>query len=390
VTRALLITAITLGAIGFLVWIASYCVPLFIRRADALRLIARWLFTFSCAAFVVHTGIISIKTGNLWPLMRSTLALAVVITVCWGHSIAGGFAGFLTSAFDGGNERVKAQPLYSAAEAKRKRGLIREAMYEVQAQLEKFPNDFRGQMLLAGIQAENANDLPGAEATIHRICSQPKHAPNQIAGALASLADWHLRLDQDVDAARAALEEIVQRFPETDLASRASNRLAHLADTATLVDSRAPRTIVMKPSTDVPIHKMDPAELLPLELDPEAEAARLSAHLTQFPSDTEARELLAKIYVNHYGRLDLASEQMDALINQPGELPRRVAQWMNLLADLQIRATGETELAAATLHRLIEQFPTHGFADVARQRLASLNLEVRRFQKDRVVKFDPS
>jgi hypothetical protein len=245
-------------------------------------------------------------------------------------------------------------------------------------------------MLLAEIQAENMNDLPGAEATVHRICAQDKHSAGQIAGALNTLADWHLRLDQDVDAARAALEEIGTRFPESELAHHASNRIAHLADRATLVEARAPRTIVMKPTSDIPVHKQNPADLLPAQTDPAAEAGRLVKHLGEFPNDTEAREELAKIYVDHYQRLDLATEQIEMLINQPTESPRRIAHWYNLLADLQVRATGETQLAAGTLQQLIERFPNQAFSEVARQRLATLNLEAKRYAKDRVVKFSAS
>ncbi len=389
-TRLLIISAMACGVIGFFVWLGSYCLPPLERRSDATRLVARLIITLSGLLYVIYSGIDTIRTGNTWHFMRSMLAFAVVVTLCWGSSISAWFASFLTSAFDGGSEQGKPQPLYSSAEAKRKQGHLREAMYAIQEQLEKFPNDFRGQMLLAEIQAENANDLPGAEATIHRICSQPKHPPNQIAGALRTLADWHLRFDQDVDAARAALEEIVRRFPDTDIAINASQRLAHLADTATLVDARAPRTIVMKPSSDVPAHKMNPKDVLPVEIDPEAEAARLVKHLTAFQNDTEAREELAKIYADHYERLDLATEQLEVLIGAPTESPRHVARWLNLLADLQIRCTGNTQLAAATLQRLIERFPTLPFADVARERLASLNQEVKRYDKSRVVKLGSS
>lgn len=350
---------------------------------------ARWIVTLG-GVLLFARGIVDLKVSlTAWPAMWSALVLAVIVTVCWGENIAGSFAGFLTSAFDGGGVQEKAQPLYSMAEAKRKRGKLREAMYEIQAQLEKFPDDFRGQMLLAEIQAENADDLPGAEATIHRICSQPRHSPPQIAGALGALADWHLRLDQDVDAARAALQEIVDRFPETDIAYNASKRLAHLAETGTLVDARAPRTIVMNPGSEIPAHKMKLADILPVE-DSGAEATRLVAHLNTFPNDAEAREQLAKIYVDHYQRLDLATEQIELLINQPAESPRRIAHWMNLLADMQVRATGTTELAAATLHHLIERFPNQAFTEVARQRLAMLALEVKRYEKDRVVKMASS
>lgn len=379
-TRVLLISALACGAMGFLLWVASYCVPPCQRRADATRLLARCIVTLGAVLLVVHGTIWTIRTNNPWWVTRSVLLLAVVVMFSWGETIAGWFASLFTSAFDGGGERVKAAPLYSIAETHRKRGRLREAMYGIQAQLEKFPNDFRGQMLLAEIQAEDAKDVAGAEATIHRICSQPKHTPQQIAGALGALADWHLQYNQDVESARAALKQIVERYPETDLAYNASRRIAHLAETGTLVDARAPRTLILPASHEVPAHKIDPSTIVP-QADPAADAERLVQHLAAFPNDAEAREQLATIYVDFYQRLDLATEQLEWLISQPNESPRRIAHWFNLLADLQVRSTGTTELAAATLTRLIDRFPTQPFSEVARQRLATLSLEAKRFQQ---------
>lgn len=393
--RITLIALTVLGAVGLIVYTFARALR---RSDDPVKLAFKWLVTLAIcggyAWFVRRTmknasGSLMGDFPSVFVMCIGTVVLAVILTPMWAAHIVHTLISPFTSMFDGGTEELKATALYSHAEMLRKRGKHREAIYAVHEQLEKFPNDFRGQMLLAEIQAESTNDLAGAEATIHRICSQTNHTPGQIAGALNTLADWHLRFDQDIDAARAALEEISQRYPETDLAHHAANRLAHLGDTATLVDARAPRTIVMKTS-DVPITKRDPAEILPEQTDPAAEAGRLVKHLTQFPNDTEAREQLAKIYVDHYHRLDLATEQLEMLINLPTESPRRIAQWYNLLADLQIRSTGETLLAAETLQRLIDRFPKQSFSDVARQRLLSLNLELKRYEKDHTVKFTAS
>jgi hypothetical protein len=393
------ITAIVLIVLGVLGLVGYTFMRAFRRSDDPVRLGFKWFITLLlCGGYFWYvrrgmgsaSGSTTGDFGAAFVMGIGGLVLGLILATMWGAHIIHTLVSPITSMFDGGTEEAKLTPLYSQAEALRKRGKHREAIYAIHEQLGKFPNDFRGQMLLAEILAENTDDLPGAEATIHRICSQKNHGAGQIAGALNTLADWHLRIDQDVDAARAALEEIANRFPESELAHHASNRIAHLADKAMLVEARAPRTIVMKPTSDIPAHKMNAADILPAEIDPAAEAARLVDHLGQFPNDTEAREELAKIYVDHYKRLDLATEQIETLINQPTESPRRIAQWFNLLADLQIRATGDTQLAAETLHRLIERFPMQGFSEVARQRLATINLEVKRYEKDRVVKFSAS
>jgi tetratricopeptide (TPR) repeat protein len=387
--RWLAITTMVLVGLGFLLWIASYIFRALRERAEDWRLIVRILFTIAITMLAAAIAVDSYRKGLPYRILVTALGWSMSLVLMWGEGVIEFFTGFFTSSFTGGSERVEAQPLYSIAETLRRKGRLQEAMYAIHEQLEKFPNDFRLQMLLAEIQAENANDVAGAEATILRICSQPKHLPGQIAGALNALADWHLRFDQDVDAARAALEQIMARFPNTDVAHHASNRIAHLTEAAArVVDARDPHTIVMKISDEyAPLPKR--SEILP-ETDARVEAERLVQQLTAFPNDTEAREELAKLYVESFDRLDLATEQLELLIALPSESPRRIAHWLNLLADLQVRSTGKTDMAAATLNRVIERFPNQAFADTARQRLATLPLEVKRYEKSRVVKLGSS
>ena len=73
--------------------------------------------------------------------------------------------------------------------------------------------------------------------------------------------------------------------------------------------------------------------LRPAEMDPEQLAAVYVKHLEQHPLDTEVREKLAVIYANHYKRLDLATLELNQLIEEPNQPVKRVAHWLNLLAD---------------------------------------------------------
>jgi hypothetical protein len=382
----LLITAMVLCGLSFLLWLASHLIPVFRGQGDLIRFIARCLLTLGGLAYVAWAYVVF--SGRPDKILFRSLAFVCLILCLWGRHLAGLFAGPLTTLFDGGGERIKPEPLYSIAEARRKQGRIHEAMWEIQAQLEKFPNDFRGQMLLAEIQAQNANDLPGAEATIRRLCAQKGRSPNQIAGALTTLGDWHLGVAQDVDSARAIFNEIIMRFPDTDLSRAAEVRAAHLADAATLLEQREPRTLQLKTAPNPMMQGPMPAPAPPE--DPRQEAQRLVDHIDSFPHDTEAREELAKLYARGFGRLELASEQLEHLIALPNESPRHIVRWMNLLADIQVECTRETSLAAATLQRIIDRFPQATFADPARQRLAVIDLEVKRYEKSRVVKLGSS
>jgi hypothetical protein len=104
-------------------------------------------------------------------------------------------------------------------------------------------------------------------------------------------------------------------------------------------------------------------------------------HLEEHPHDTEAREKLAVIYATHFKRLDLATIELEQMIGEPSHPQKRVAHWLNLLTDLQVRGGADYETARATLTRIIESFPDFAVAEVARSRLALLKLEFKALEQ---------
>jgi hypothetical protein len=100
-------------------------------------------------------------------------------------------------------------------------------------------------------------------------------------------------------------------------------------------------------------------------------------HLEQHPLDTEARENLAIIYADHYRRLDLATDQLEQLIQGPNQPAKLITHWLNLLADLQIRGGAAYETVRDTLQRIVDRAPNLAAAELARHRLALLKLERR-------------
>jgi len=126
--------------------------------------------------------------------------------------------------------------------------------------------------------------------------------------------------------------------------------------------------------------------IAPLEKEPGQVAVELVKHLETHPLDTEAREKLAVIYADHYQRLDLATAQLEEMIqlaNQPGRL---VVRWLNLIADLQIRSGTDYESIKATLQRIIDLYPNLAAAENARKRIDLLKLELKAKQSSQPVK----
>ena len=328
---------------------------------------------------VIACFIGAIELSFLGPLVM--IILGVAMTVMWTPHIGEWLCKPLTGLYDGSDEPPVPKPYYSIARSLRMKGKFLEAVVEIRKQLARFPNDFEGVILLAGIQAENLQDLPGAEITLNHFCDRPGAPPKQVAAAMNHLADWQLKLTQDADSARAALERIVARFPDTELALLAAQRIAHLGGSEDILLAAHDRQPLAMPEGVKNIGLLESSKhLRPAEIDPAQLAADYVKHLTQHPLDTEVREKLAIIYADHYQRLDMATGELEQLIEEPNQPSKRVAHWLNLLADLQIRHGADYDTVRGTLEKIVDRFPDLAVAEMARTRLGRLKFEVKAHQ----------
>lgn len=327
------------------------------------------------------------NAGSALVLTGSIAIVGIILGIIWAPHIAELLARPLSSLYDGGNEPPEPKPYYSIAQARRQRREFLQAVVAIREQLAKFPNDFEGVMLLAAIQAEDLKDLSSAEMTLTHFCDQPNPPPKQFAAAMNHLADWHIKLAQDFDSARAALEKIVTRFPDTELSSLAAQRIAHLGGTEKVVLASLDRQPMAVPEGVKNVGLLESSEhLRPEEADPTKLAAAYVKHLEQHPLDTEAREKLAVIYAEYYRRLDLAEGELNQLIEMPNQPGKRVAHWLNLLADLQIQHGADYETVRGTVEKIIERFPELAAGEMARTRLGRLKLELKGRQETPGVK----
>jgi tetratricopeptide (TPR) repeat protein len=352
-----------------------------LKRTDSpAKLIFKWIFTALVVWCFFAVAVPAGEAGGFDAIhaIIVTLGCGFAMALTWRHSIIDLIANPIASLYDGGREEVEPKPYYSVALTKRKLNRPVEAIAAVREQLAKFPNDFEGVSLLASIQAEDTKDLPGAEITFNHFCERPESPPKQVAAAWTQMADWHLKLAQDADSARAVLEKIIARFPETVLAAQAAQRIAHLGGAEKILLAAHDRQAMAVPEGVKNIGLLDSTEFLrPEEKDPKMLAAEFVKHLEQHPLDTEVREKLAIIYARHYQRLDLAALELAQMINQPGQPAKRVAHWLNLLADLQIHSGADYETVRETLEKIVERFPGLPVADLARSRLNILKLEIK-------------
>jgi tetratricopeptide (TPR) repeat protein len=351
------------------------------RSPDPAAVIFKWLITIPLAVlcfFSVHLF------GTVGPFV--IVVCAVILSYLWTPHIGALVSKPLTSIFDGGDVEMDPEPAYSIARSRQKQGKYLEAVALIRQQLDRFPNDVEGQMLLAQIQAEDLKDMQGTELTIQRFCAQSGHAPRNLAFALYSLADWQLKIGQDRDAAQRALEQIIELCPDTEFALGAAQRIAHLCTAEMLLSPHERRKFTVTPG----IQNLGLLKACEADKAAEADEGKLAAeyvkHLENHPLDTDVREKLAVIYAGHYSRLDLAMDQLEQMIQQPNQPPRLVVRWLNLMADLQIRAGVSYEAIQQTLQRIIDLYPSAASAEIARNRMGLVKLEMKVKEKNQAVK----
>lgn len=375
--------------LGFLAAIGWVGYRIYLRSDDRPRLLGQWVFTLLDLGFIVFVvGPLFREFGYVAAFAGVPLAAfaGLVMALIWVPSLTDWVGRQFGQLYDGGSTAPDPEPLFSIAEARRKQGRFEEAEAEVRRQLELFPGNFRAQMLLAEVQAVDRQDLAGATQTLEALLEQPGHAPKNLAFALTRLAEWQLRFRDDRDAARVALERIVQRFPETPEAHTARQRIAHLTPPEMLAQAKArPRLEVPQSDPRLGLRGETP-RIKQANSDPHEVATKLVGQLEAFPDDNQTREELALLYLEGFQRPDLALEQFEQLIAQPLAPPVQVVKWLNLVADIQVSNTGDLARARETVQRILDRYPGTPSAETARRRLLLLERELQAKKQSQVVK----
>src|SRR5262245_51554623 len=180
-------TLILLAAIALFGWLMARSLK---RSEDPARLVVNWVVTAIVIGFMVWKISPMADAGGegSWTAVALTLVCGLILAATWRHSMGELIAKPFEVLYSGGDVAPEPRPVYSMARTRQKQGKYLEAVAEIRRQLDRFPTDLEGLMLLAEIQALELKDLPGAEITIQRLIGQ-KHAPQNIAYALQSMAD---------------------------------------------------------------------------------------------------------------------------------------------------------------------------------------------------------
>jgi hypothetical protein len=266
-------------------------------------------------------------------------------------------------------------PTYGRAVAKLKFGKYNDAEWEVISQLEKSENDFEGWMMLAELYARQYRKLDDAVRVVWDVCQQPATQPYQVSVACHKLADWQLEVAENPMGARAALEFLCDRLPGTHFAWMAQQRMRQIPQSVHEFDeAKKPKRIRM------PVLKeefSDVAELQPANAGSRsevlAEVNGLTEKLTENPDDIPAREKLATALAEKLGEIELATEQLNLLIELEDPSDEQKAKWSAQIATWEFNRDQNQEKFISSLRRIIHDYPQTATAFSAQRRLNLLD-----------------
>lgn len=371
ILEAILILGFTFGIIAWLIWRQVK------KSDDPLRTGARvgligailGLWAFKVLPMASEGGPSAIVA------LIGTLPIMIVLGILFAPRLGRWVASPIANLYDDGNKEYVPHANYTIAEARIMQNDFHGAAAEIRSQLRQFPGDQRGWFMLAELQAARFNDMDGAMQSLAMILSQPDAPAHILAGAANFAADLHIKHARDPEAARASLQEIIDRNPGSTQAHQAAERIGHLPTKEQLEQKAAPQSLTLQVGhRDLGIK---PAVILPVEQSVDERLAALLAQLDLHPGDSEAREKLIILYVEELHDLDSARAQVNHAIAVPNIAVKQQTRWLHLLAAIEIRHGKDIAAARAALERIIAMWPGSGYAEVAMQRIERLAMELR-------------
>ena len=272
----------------------------------------------------------------------------------------------------------KTRPMYARAIARMKFGKYSDAEWEIIRQLDKCEDDFEGWMMLADLYANHFHDLDEAERTLLELCDQPHVTPSQLSIALHRLADWYLKLAEDPEAARRALQVICDRLSGTHLARMAQLRIRQLPRSTEELREEHSAAPIRLPALGDSLDDAPP----PPDSDTDRRKAAQDANacvarLKEDPNNAAVREKLARLFAEHLDQAEHGITQILLLLDLPDQPELKRAEWLSMAAAWQLRYREDEQAGRKLLQRLIHEFPDTPQALAARRRVRLLDEKLK-------------
>ena len=378
--QAILFSLVLLGGALFFAWqYARQGTP-----GEASPALIRWLLTAGLVTLFVitYTAVGPGAAGTAqFGLIIAGMVVSVLLCILWLPTVVSSVLGPLTGSLTGGQEPVELKPAYFRAVGHRKRGEYPQAVEAVRAELERFPGDAEGLLLLVDIHAEDLKDPQAALGVLQELLTTPGRSDGDRALALSRRADLELKGLNDAEGAGRTLQQLAEEFPDSPAGHLARQRLAHLPGARGGGEKPEPARIAV-PHHEERLGLMEDLGASQLPVENAADSARqLVEHLSQHPEDWEARERLARLYGEPLGQWTLATDELERLLALTGVSPRHRVRWYNELADIHLKIPEGVPAARQALERLISEFPDSAWSAQAEARIRHLAYD----QKARLV-----
>ena len=272
----------------------------------------------------------------------------------------------------------KLPPMYARAIARMKFGKYSEAEWEIIRELERCEDDFEGWMMLAGLYANNFNDLPEAEHTVLEICEQPTTTPSQVSIGIAPARELAFAGGRPGGGPPRPAND---RQPPARHAPGAHGPAPH-QPTAHLGGRTAPATERGPNSPARPGRCVRSTVRAPESATDRRHAAEEANACVEIlkadPNNVHARERLARLFAERLDKPELGIEQVKLLLDLPDQPDSRRADWLGLIAAWHIRYRHDSDAGRKFIEQLIREFPNSPQAMAARRRIQLLDRKSRK------------
>lgn len=286
------------------------------------------------------------------------------------------------------SEELEASANFSPAIRMRNQGLYSQALESIDKELEEFPTNIQGHLLKAQIWAKHRQEPTEALAILEEyLAKDPLPSVGSQIVALTQLAEISLNYLKDKSRAKAYFQIIVERFPDSEAANEAEQRIAQLSiATATKATEPIKKLTVTNDNRDYGlefgrdyVHENLKKSVDDLSLDD------LAAHLHEHPKNFSARRELVQRLAFEADDPSEAMRFIQEALEIPHQSIKQRADWYHLLVDIQIRKLQNITAAQLTLKRLINEDPDCAMAEIAKKRIAMLKREMDVLQNKSVI-----
>lgn len=167
--------------------------------------------------------------------LGTTVILGVMMVVLWLPVVMNFSLEPLMRLVQGEDAEAPSKAFYAGVHGWRKKGDTEAALKELEKQLDMFPKDFEGLVLKLEIITNDLCDFDEGRSLLDSLMSDEDISTEERASVANRYAGWAIKVGLDPEEAAYALDQVIERFPDTEFAEKAKERKGRLPNKEFLV-----------------------------------------------------------------------------------------------------------------------------------------------------------